>query len=120
MHAVGGAVAQRRSLEHVIDPQLVERVPGLVHGAEEVFAKEVLVGPDGDAHVVGGKGGHEGMRRVVDAAAVEVEAHQVDHTAGKGALGADGEAPADDGIVVTTGGGDPPKQRDQPRPQLRE
>ena len=59
------------------------------------------------------------MRGVVDAAAVEVESHEVDHAAGEGALGVDGEVLADDLVVVPGRCGYPLKQRDEPRAELR-
>ena len=120
VHAGGGAAAQGRALQIQAHPLLVHSVARLVHGGKEGVAEEILLDAGGDAHVVDGKAGGEGVGRLVLAAALEIVAKAPDHVQAELPLQRLGEGLVQAGVVGRRLGGDGRHQRHELLAQVGE
>ena len=86
--------AQRRAVMLDRQPLFVQTVADLVQDAEEAVAEVVLGEARRDAIVAGTDGAEERMRRRIEPAAAEVEAHRLRHRFAEGSLPLDRERSA--------------------------
>ena len=97
--AHAGAAAQGGVLDVVADVQLVEGVAPLVDDGVHAGGESLLVIVGGDAHVVLGEVGGEGVLHLADVAVVPVDGHDLHEPVGELALLGEGEPGAEEAVV---------------------
>ena len=99
MDGHAGAAAQGGVLDVVPDVQLIEGMAALVDDGVHAGGESLLMVVGGDAHVVLGEVGGEGMLRFPDGTVVPIDGHDLHEPVGEPALLLDGKALIEESVV---------------------